>query len=131
MKANLLALVCVSNYRQLNCLSLYIFTYSLIAGPLALANSLLTSDGKKEPFFVLNSDVICNFPFEKMIEFHRNHGREGTIVVRNVMSSSTHALRTLRRTSNFLTTNQLDFAHCFVFSAARLIISRRLNSEHE
>lgn len=50
------------------------------AGPLALARQLLSVDD--EPFFVLNSDVICDFPFREMLQFHRNHGKEGTIVVR-------------------------------------------------
>ncbi len=50
-----------------------------IAGPLALARDILNCD--KEPFFVLNSDVICDYPFKKMLEFHRSHGKEGTIVV--------------------------------------------------
>lgn len=49
------------------------------AGPLALARELLTDSD--EPFFVLNSDVICDFPFEDMLKFHKNHGKEGTIVV--------------------------------------------------
>lgn len=51
------------------------------AGPLALARELLNIDD--EPFFVLNSDVICDFPFKNMLQFHRNHGKEGTIVVRH------------------------------------------------
>lgn len=51
------------------------------AGPLALARELLNIDD--EPFFVLNSDVICDFPFKDMLQFHRNHGKEGTIVVRH------------------------------------------------
>ena len=49
------------------------------AGPLALAKDILTSSN--EPFFVLNSDVICDFPFKEMVEFHKAHGKEGTIVV--------------------------------------------------
>jgi NDP-sugar pyrophosphorylase family protein len=52
---------------------------SIAAGPLALARSILGADG--EPFFVLNSDVICEFPFEDMIAFHKAHGKEGTILV--------------------------------------------------
>uniref|UniRef100_A0AAX7VTA8 mannose-1-phosphate guanylyltransferase n=1 Tax=Astatotilapia calliptera TaxID=8154 RepID=A0AAX7VTA8_ASTCA len=48
------------------------------AGPLALARDLLNDDS--EPFFVLNSDVICDFPFKDLLQFHRNHGKEGTIV---------------------------------------------------
>ena len=49
------------------------------AGPLALAQQVLAEDN--EPFFVLNSDVICDFPFEQLISFHRHHGRQGSIVV--------------------------------------------------
>lgn len=50
------------------------------AGPLALAQDILAKDD--EPFFVLNSDIICDFPFEDMINFHKSHGAEGTILVR-------------------------------------------------
>lgn len=48
-----------------------------LAGPLALARDKL-NDG--EPFFVLNSDVICEFPFADLLEFHKAHGAEGTIM---------------------------------------------------
>ena len=51
------------------------------AGPLALAREILGKDD--DLFFVLNSDIICDFPFEKMIEYHRKHGGEGTILVRS------------------------------------------------
>ena len=54
------------------------------AGPLALARDLLTEDS--EPFFVLNSDIICEFPFKQLLKFHKNHGREGTIVVSDLPS---------------------------------------------
>ena len=50
------------------------------AGPLALAQDLLCETA--DPFFVLNSDVICDFPFEAMVQFHRHHGQEGSILVR-------------------------------------------------
>lgn len=50
-----------------------------IAGPLALARDILGKDDS--PFFVLNSDVICDFPFKKLKAFHEAHGDEGTIVV--------------------------------------------------
>lgn len=53
------------------------------AGPLALARELLTDSD--ESFFVLNSDVICDFPFEDMLKFHKNHGKEGTIVVSHML----------------------------------------------
>ena len=54
----------------------------LTAGPLALARDILSED--QDPFFVLNSDIICDFPFSDMIKFHKNHGKEGTIVVSKV-----------------------------------------------
>lgn len=50
-----------------------------IAGPLALARDILGKDDS--PFFVLNSDVICDFPFKQLKAFHEAHGDEGTIVV--------------------------------------------------
>jgi mannose-1-phosphate guanylyltransferase len=29
----------------------------------------------------LNADVICSFPFKELLEFHKKHGKEGTILV--------------------------------------------------
>lgn len=49
------------------------------AGPLALAREILGKDDS--PFFVLNSDVICDYPFEQIRDFHASHGNEGTIIV--------------------------------------------------
>uniref|UniRef100_A0A3B3DWM0 mannose-1-phosphate guanylyltransferase n=1 Tax=Oryzias melastigma TaxID=30732 RepID=A0A3B3DWM0_ORYME len=60
------------------------------AGPLALARELLNVDN--EPFFVLNSDVICDFPFQDLLQFHRNHGKEGTIVVTRVEEPSKYGV---------------------------------------
>jgi len=60
------------------------------AGPLALARDILAKDD--EPFFVLNSDVICEFPFEELIEFHNAHGGEGTILVTKVDEPSKYGV---------------------------------------
>lgn len=60
------------------------------AGPLKLAEATLRKDD--EPFFVLNSDVICDFPFRDLAQFHRNHGREGTIVVTKVEEPSKYGV---------------------------------------
>lgn len=60
------------------------------AGPLALAKSILQQSN--EPFFVLNSDVICDFPFKQLDQFHRSHGREGTIVVTKVEEPSKYGV---------------------------------------
>ena len=60
------------------------------AGPLALAKEILGRD--KEPFFVLNSDVICDFPFKDLVRFHKDHNREGTIVVTKVDEPSKYGV---------------------------------------
>ncbi|KAL4716253.1 hypothetical protein ACJJTC_004747 [Scirpophaga incertulas] len=60
------------------------------AGPLALARKLL--DSSTEPFFVLNSDVICDFPFKELAKYHRQHGKEGTIVVTKVEEPSKYGV---------------------------------------
>lgn len=60
------------------------------AGPLALARDLLSTS--PEPFFVLNSDVICDFPFKELAKFHRSHGKEGTIVVTKVEEPSKYGV---------------------------------------
>jgi len=60
------------------------------AGPLALAREILCADD--EPFFVLNSDIICDFPFKDMVLFHKNHGKEGTIVVTKVDEPSKYGV---------------------------------------
>lgn len=35
-------------------------------------------------FFVFNSDIICEFPLEAMLTFHKSHKQEGTIFVNEV-----------------------------------------------
>ncbi|GFR23905.1 mannose-1-phosphate guanyltransferase beta-A [Trichonephila clavata] len=59
------------------------------AGPLALARDVLQ---RNEPFFVLNSDIVCDFPFRDMISFHKHHGQEGTIVVTRVEEPSKYGV---------------------------------------
>src|SRR3989338_1710644 len=55
------------------------------AGPLALARERLQD---ADLFFVLNSDIICTFPFQDLIDFHRAHGAEGTIMGAKVAEPS-------------------------------------------
>lgn len=59
------------------------------AGPLALARQHL-SDG--EPFFVFNSDVTCVYPLKALLEFHKSHGKEGTILVTKVDEPSKYGV---------------------------------------
>ncbi|CAG8493400.1 1574_t:CDS:2 [Ambispora leptoticha] len=60
------------------------------AGPLALAREILGKDHL--PFFVLNSDIICEYPFELLRDFHAAHGKEGTIVVTKVEEPSKYGV---------------------------------------
>lgn len=60
------------------------------AGPLALAKDILCASD--DPFFVLNSDIICEFPFKTLAAFHQNHGHEGTIVVTKVEEPSKYGV---------------------------------------
>eukprot|EP00199_Chlamydomonas_sp_CCMP681_P001574 CAMPEP_0119107196 /NCGR_PEP_ID=MMETSP1180-20130426/9288_1 /TAXON_ID=3052 ORGANISM="Chlamydomonas cf sp, Strain CCMP681" /NCGR_SAMPLE_ID=MMETSP1180 /ASSEMBLY_ACC=CAM_ASM_000741 /LENGTH=366 /DNA_ID=CAMNT_0007092653 /DNA_START=37 /DNA_END=1137 /DNA_ORIENTATION=+ len=53
------------------------------AGPLALARKLL-DDGSGNAFFVLNSDVICEYPLKEMLDFHKARNAEATILVTKV-----------------------------------------------
>lgn len=79
------------------------------AGPLALAREHLldcdrpsangdthiTETGVQnncKPFFVLNSDIICDYPFQQMIEFHEARKCEGTIVVTRVDEPSKYGV---------------------------------------
>ncbi|KAL7929617.1 mannose-1-phosphate guanyltransferase [Trichoderma chlorosporum] len=59
-------------------------------GPLKLAERILGKDDS--PFFVLNSDVICDYPFKELLEFHKSHGDEGTIVVTKVEEPSKYGV---------------------------------------
>ncbi|KAF8396848.1 hypothetical protein HHK36_018483 [Tetracentron sinense] len=61
------------------------------AGPLALARDKLNDDSG-EPFFVLNSDVISDYPLKEMIEFHKAHGGEASIMVTKVAEPSKYGV---------------------------------------
>lgn len=63
------------------------------AGPLALAKDLLKGEnGEEETFFVLNSDVICEFPFKRLLDFHTSHGCEGTLATTPVQDPSKYGV---------------------------------------
>lgn len=61
------------------------------AGPLALARDLL-DDGSGSPFFVLNSDVICEYPLRELLESHRSKDAEGTILLTKVDDPSKYGV---------------------------------------
>ncbi|KAJ3313880.1 mannose-1-phosphate guanyltransferase [Boothiomyces sp. JEL0838] len=69
----------------------------IVAGPLSLARDVL---GKgDEPFFVLNSDVICEFPFKYLLDFHKSHGAEGTLMTTPVEDPSKYGVVCLKAES--------------------------------
>ncbi|KAK3240987.1 Mannose-1-phosphate guanylyltransferase 1 [Cymbomonas tetramitiformis] len=61
------------------------------AGPLALARDKLVDDAGS-PFFVLNSDVICDYPLKEMLAYHQEKGAEGTIMVTKVEEPSKYGV---------------------------------------
>jgi len=61
------------------------------AGPLAIARHLL-DDGTNEPFFMLNADVICEYPLREALSFHQAHGGEATILVTKVTEPSKYGV---------------------------------------
>jgi len=61
------------------------------AGPLAIARKLL-DDGTGEPFFMLNADVICEYPLREALDYHRSHGGEATILVTKVDEPSKYGV---------------------------------------
>ncbi|KAJ3318704.1 mannose-1-phosphate guanyltransferase [Boothiomyces sp. JEL0866] len=64
------------------------------AGPLSLARDVLGNGD--EPFFVLNSDVICEFPFQYLLDFHKSHGAEGTLMTTPVEDPSKYGVVCLK-----------------------------------
>lgn len=60
------------------------------AGPLKLAEKTLKKDSS--PIFVLNSDVICDYPFAELAAFHKAHGAMGTIVATKVDEPSKYGV---------------------------------------
>ena len=41
---------------------------------------------------MFNSDVICDFPLQEMVQFHKNHGGEGTLLVTKVKDPSKYGV---------------------------------------
>ncbi|PON90808.1 Nucleotidyl transferase domain containing protein [Trema orientale] len=68
------------------------------AGPLALARDKLIDD-TGEPFFVLNSDVISEYPLKEIIEFHKSHRGEASIMVTKVDEPSKYGVVVMDDTS--------------------------------
>ncbi len=60
------------------------------AGPLKLAEDVLKKDDS--PIFVLNSDVICEYPLKELLDFHLSHNGEATIAATKVDEPSKYGV---------------------------------------
>nr|CAD1820791.1 unnamed protein product [Ananas comosus var. bracteatus] len=61
------------------------------AGPLALAKEKILEE-PDTPFFVLNSDIICEYPLQDLLHFHIAHGGEASIMVTKVAEPSKYGV---------------------------------------
>lgn len=62
------------------------------AGPIRLAKELILNENPSGLLFVFNSDVICHYPLDKMVDYHKSHGGEGTIMVTEVENPSKYGV---------------------------------------
>lgn len=60
-------------------------------GPLSLCRDKLDMDDT-DPFFMLNADVTSTYPFQQLLDFHKAHGKEGTIMVTQVEDPSKYGV---------------------------------------
>ena len=60
------------------------------AGPLKKAQKIINEGATLEfdklvqsenNFIVMNSDIVCEFPLQEMIDFHKHHGKLATIMI--------------------------------------------------
>ena len=54
------------------------------AGPLRLAEAIIKDQNASGLFFVFNSDIICDFPLQEMLDFHKKHQQEATVALTKV-----------------------------------------------
>lgn len=62
------------------------------AGPIRLAKDLILADNPSGLVFVFNSDVICHYPLSKLVDYHKAHGAQGTIMVTEVEDPSKYGV---------------------------------------
>jgi len=61
------------------------------AGPICLARDLLDPEDD-DPFFMLNADISCCYPFSELLQFHLAHKEEGSLVVTRVDDPSKYGV---------------------------------------
>jgi NDP-sugar pyrophosphorylase family protein len=69
------------------------------AGPIKLARDLILGERPEilpkddcPYFFVFNSDVICEYPLSKMLEYHKSHGKLVTMLTTQVEDPSKYGV---------------------------------------
>lgn len=62
------------------------------AGPVRLAEKHIRANNESGLFMMFNSDVICEYPLHKLIEYHKAHGKQGTIMVTKVEDPSKYGV---------------------------------------
>ena len=62
------------------------------AGPIRLARDLLLEDDGCPFFFVFNSDIICEYPLQYMLDYHVKHGKEATMITTQVEDPSKYGV---------------------------------------
>jgi NDP-sugar pyrophosphorylase family protein len=97
------------------------------AGPLGLARDILKD---ADCFFVLNSDVTCQFPLKELLAFHKNHGHEGTIMATSVDEPSKYGVVVSRPDGRIERYNDfLGFITHFFPQKSRFFILKKKNKK--
>ena len=58
------------------------------AGPIGLAKARLLEDNDDGLFFVINSDIVCQYDLSIMLERHKSHNGLATLCVKEVEDPS-------------------------------------------
>ena len=62
------------------------------AGQIGLAKDYLLKDAAADCFFVLNSDIVCDYQFEQMRLDFKQHKHEAYVAVKEVEDPSQHGV---------------------------------------
>ena len=68
-----------------------------------MAAKILKAENESQLFFVLNADVICDFPFQELLDYHRSHGKEGTIITKETENSKRMGVITAQADTSLIT----------------------------
>jgi mannose-1-phosphate guanylyltransferase len=107
-------------FHLFDCCCFHIINYRTILN----FSNLTPSD--PDPFFVLNSDVICEFPLAYLRDFHIAHGKEGTLMTTPVDDPSKYGVVFFEKSSSLVNSfiekpvefvgNQINAGFCFILT---------------